>query len=208
MKLRALTNLPRTRREAAFTMVEIAIALGIIAFALIAIIGVLPAGLQANRDNREDTIVNQDARVLIEAIKTGGRDVTSDIGAFVDSVDGTNYAKPNPPLSTPDFIRLLSDTDTNRNGHEFVIRAMSGAVANRESDLGFRYQVHAKITNAVEFANSPRMREQVYEVRLRFAWPVQADGSVNSEANRYVVRTLVSGWHTNGVFYAQRHFQP
>ena len=37
------------------------------AFALIAIIGILPMGLQTQRDNREETLVNQDARLLIEA---------------------------------------------------------------------------------------------------------------------------------------------
>ena len=67
---------------------EIAIALGVIAFALIAIIGILPAGLQVQKDNREETIINQDARLLLEAIKSGGRDVTSDLGVFVVSVDG------------------------------------------------------------------------------------------------------------------------
>ena len=38
--------------------------------------------------------------------------------------------------------------------------------------------------------------------------PVKADGTLATEANRYVVRTLVAGWHTNGVVYAQEFFQP
>ncbi|HLZ53286.1 MAG TPA: prepilin-type N-terminal cleavage/methylation domain-containing protein, partial [Verrucomicrobiae bacterium] len=37
-----------------FTMVEIAICLAIIGIALVAIIGVLPAGLNVQRDNREE----------------------------------------------------------------------------------------------------------------------------------------------------------
>src|SRR5687768_9847064 len=64
-----------TRSIAAFTMVEIAIALGIIGFALVAIIGILPAGLQVQRDNREDTIINQEGTYFMEAIRNGAQDM-------------------------------------------------------------------------------------------------------------------------------------
>jgi hypothetical protein len=52
-------------------MVEIAIAIGVIGFALVAIIGILPAGLNVQRDNRSETIINQDATFWLEAIKSG-----------------------------------------------------------------------------------------------------------------------------------------
>src|SRR5688500_18484173 len=63
------SSLPRAAR--AFTLIEIAICLGIIAFALVAIIGILPAGLQVQRDNREETIINQEGTYLLEAIRNG-----------------------------------------------------------------------------------------------------------------------------------------
>src|SRR5687767_8145573 len=67
---------PLQRREVrAFTLIEIAICLGIIAFALVAIIGILPAGLQVQRDNREDTIINQDGTYLLEAIRNGAEGI-------------------------------------------------------------------------------------------------------------------------------------
>src|SRR5688572_14957475 len=80
----------REHDQSAFTMVEIAIALAVIAFALVAIIGILPTGLQVQRDNREDALINQDARLLVEAIKTGGRDdwAESDLGSFVLYTNG------------------------------------------------------------------------------------------------------------------------
>lgn len=206
--------------EAGFTMVEIAIALGVIAFALVAIIGILPAGLQVQKDNREETIINQDARVLLEAIKSGCRDVTSDLGAFVTDVDQTNYSAPNPPLSTANLIQLLSDTTTN---HTIIFNAMSGGIASRGSELGFRYQVVNHVINATGDTNLlPQRRlfggvgefmfsgltNQIHDVRLRFAWPVKADGKLGSEANRYVARTLIAGWHTNGVMYGQQYYNP
>ena len=54
-------------------MVEIAISLAIIGFALVAIIGVLPIGMNVQKDNREETIVNQDATVFMNAIRSGAR---------------------------------------------------------------------------------------------------------------------------------------
>src|SRR5258706_1301219 len=57
----------------AFTMIEIAIALGVIGFALVAIIGILPTGLEVQRDNRSETIINQDGTFWMEAIRNGAR---------------------------------------------------------------------------------------------------------------------------------------
>src|SRR5689334_7452834 len=62
-----------TRHASGFTMVEIAISLAIIGIALVSIIGVLPIGLNTQRDNREETLINQDATVLLGAIRSGAR---------------------------------------------------------------------------------------------------------------------------------------
>lgn len=66
-------KLIRQSSPRAFTMIEIAIALAVIAFALVAIIGVLPTGINVQKDNREDTIVNQDGPYWMEAIRTGAK---------------------------------------------------------------------------------------------------------------------------------------
>jgi type II secretory pathway pseudopilin PulG len=54
-----------------FTMIEIAISIGVIGFALVAIIGILPAGMNVQKDNREDTVINQDANFFMQAIRNG-----------------------------------------------------------------------------------------------------------------------------------------
>jgi prepilin-type N-terminal cleavage/methylation domain-containing protein len=84
----ALRNAPAAlRTSAGFTMIEIAICLAIIGFALVAIIGVLPLGMHTQRDVREATIINQDATVLLEAIRTGARgadDLTNHVYQIVN----------------------------------------------------------------------------------------------------------------------------
>ena len=94
-------------------MVEIAICLAIIGIALVAIIGVLPLGLNVQRDNREETLVDQDATVFIENIRNGTRgldDLTNYVYAITNSwtfygattnsgVNGYTYA--NFSITTP-----------------------------------------------------------------------------------------------------------
>jgi len=199
----ALAPRAHPAREAAFTMVEIAISIGVIAFALVAIIGILPTGLQTHRDNREDTIVNQDARVLLEAIKSAGRDVTSDLGSFVVMTNGV--AVPSG-YHTTNLVQLLSDTTaTNR----IVMNSIAGGVAMRGSDLAFKYEIRSVVvpSDLGGSAWSSANGFTAYEVRLRFAWPVSPIGNVNSEANTYIVRSLVTGYRdpTNSLIYAQEY---
>jgi len=69
-------------------MVEIAISLAVIGIALVAIIGVLPLGMRAQRSNREATIINQDVTIFIEAIRNGARgldDLTNYVYAITNS---------------------------------------------------------------------------------------------------------------------------
>ena len=75
--------------ERAFTMIEIAVSLAIIGFALVAIIGVLPIGMNVQKDNREETIINQDSTVFMNAIRSGSMgldDLTNYVMAITNSV--------------------------------------------------------------------------------------------------------------------------
>jgi type II secretory pathway pseudopilin PulG len=62
---------PRSVAPRAFTIIEIALCLGIIGFALVAIIAVLPRGLDVQKHNRQETIVAQDAEIWMGAIRSG-----------------------------------------------------------------------------------------------------------------------------------------
>ena len=205
MNTRAALLLIQRRRQAAFTMVEIAISIGVIAFALVAIIGILPTGLQTQRDNREDTIVNQDARVLLAAIKSGGRDVSSDLGSFVITTNGVAVG---PNYQTTNLVQLLCDTTTN---NYIVMSSIAGAVANRGSDLGFKYEIKSLVAptdlGGAAWSGTNGNDFTAYEVRLRFAWPVLPSGTVNSEASTYIVRALVTGYRdpVNSIIYAQEY---
>jgi hypothetical protein len=81
----------------AFTMIEIAIALGVIAFALVAIIGVLPVGLNVQKESNQDAIISQDGPFFLNAIGNGGPiNASPSLGSFdfltnyIDSITITN----------------------------------------------------------------------------------------------------------------------
>jgi hypothetical protein len=80
-------------------MIEIAVSLAIIGFALVAIIGVLPFGMNVQQANREETIINQDATVLMDAIRNGAQgldDLTNYVLAITNEVKLYTYGSPKP----------------------------------------------------------------------------------------------------------------
>src|SRR5208282_4413959 len=84
----------RRQGELGFTMVEIAMAIGVIGFALVAIIGILPAGMTVQQSNREDTLVAQDAPYFLDAIRNGCVLNTNRFGENNQSLDFlTNYVE-------------------------------------------------------------------------------------------------------------------
>ena len=72
---------------------EIAISLAIIGIALVAIIGVLPIGMNVQQDNRQQTVVGQDASVFMDAIRNAALGL-DDLTNYVYSINNawTKYA--------------------------------------------------------------------------------------------------------------------
>jgi type II secretory pathway pseudopilin PulG len=94
-------------------MVEIAISLAIIGIALVGIIGALPLGMRMQRDNREQTVINQDATIFMEAIRSGTRgldDLTNYVFMITNTYAHAAYSNFNGGaqivglLSTPEFV--------------------------------------------------------------------------------------------------------
>ena len=83
-----------------FTMIEIALCLAVIGFALIAIIGVLPIGMNVQKENRWETVVDEDAFVWMNALRGGGRGY-DDLTNFVVSITNTVTTLAGGPNSAP-----------------------------------------------------------------------------------------------------------
>jgi type II secretory pathway pseudopilin PulG len=125
------------RSEVAFTMIEIAICLAVVGFALAAIIGVLPLGMSVQKENREETIINQDGNVFLNGIRNGELgldDLTNYVVAITNWVSeydgigkprsynfGYNYtnsfqngAPMSPPMGISNGFRIIGLLSTPR----------------------------------------------------------------------------------------------
>ncbi len=153
----------RRRGCTGFTMVEIAISLAVVAIALVAIMGVLPTGMRVQKDNREETIINQDGTYLIEAIRSGsiGLDRLTNHFEWIrisNRVANVRYNIGRAPddlqngfqilgfLATPKYEllqgRLVTNTITAR------VRSISGSAAEQGSgsrDFQFAYLLQSEV---------------------------------------------------------------
>jgi hypothetical protein len=207
------------RAERAFTMVEIALSLAVVAFALVAIIGVLPTGMTVQKDNREDIIISQEGRFWIEAIKGGARGV-DDLPYYVEEITVTNngvrlfnivnnFAN---PLPSRDIVALLGLPRSNPNATNDAavarVRAITGAASEKGTNnlAPFRYQLRAEISPVIALPpglaqNNPdvqafndAMSRNLWDIRLVLRWPVVERGNgwyVGN--NRKTFRARVAG---------------
>lgn len=192
-------------------MVEIAISIAVVAFALVAIVGVLPTGLQVQKDNREETIVNADGAYLLEAIRTGNDHLgllsNAVYYASVGYKDGSRdqFANEDGTLDGQRIIGLLSTPRSRTTaGVSNVIawvRGLNGTAIDRDPnarDVAFRYQLISEVipytgfpsefTNRLstnELARIRRLEASLYEVRLTMRWPLFRD-SVTAPDNARV----------------------
>lgn len=208
-----------SRRTRAFTMVEVALSLAIVAFAMVAIIGVMPMGLNVQKENREETIISQDAAVILEAIRAGNS--SSNLTALSSAcmqmqgpITALAVGSNSPAL---DIVRRLSiprwDTSYVTNLVQGHFRAMSGNLgdtATAANQMAFSYVVTSEVTNFTASPTIPTngvgyLTNNLYEVKLTFQWPVY-DGApgvfpTRVGEKRLVVRTFISGQlvkETNG----------
>jgi len=97
-----------------FTIAEVTMAVGIVAFGLVAVFSILPFGLTAQKDNREETIIRYEAEYWFAALEAGGLNLESMDrveSVELNATDGTGYSiyninrhdlRPNDPSNSND----------------------------------------------------------------------------------------------------------
>lgn len=92
----------RAAAVSAFTMIEIALCIAVVAIAMVAIIGVLPAGLNVQKQNREESLLTQDAELLLNALR-GGQTRLQDLLNYADRVTLIRQYRDRAPARTNHF---------------------------------------------------------------------------------------------------------
>jgi hypothetical protein len=209
------TNTPK--RRCAFTMVEIALSIAVVAFALVAILGVLPTGMTVQKDNRDDNIINQEGRYWLEAIRSGSKGL-EDITNYVESITVTNltdkkavvFENPKDQLTSVDIMALLSTPKFNQQGDtnrvSARVKAITGPAAEKgplTNEFSFRYELQVEVTpnymgaltnDLARLAQAAALSQTLHELRLTLRWPVVQRGNgwfVGN--NRKTFRARVAG---------------
>ena len=190
-------------------MIEIAIALGVIGFALVAIIGILPAGMNVQRETHQDITIGQDGAFLLEAIRNGGPALGNGTSTSLDFL--TNYVDfitvgTNTYNNLGSGQRILGLLSTPGNATSARIRGLTGAATEQNGSnatIAFRYKMDVEIEPfatpspaAVDdnFNNeSNYLANNLYELRLKFSWPVLSVNTGKVGPGRQTYRSLVSG---------------
>ncbi len=199
-------------------MVEIAISLAVVAFALVAIIGVLPRGLNAQRDNRTESTINLDAQYWMDALRSssqGADELTNYVKAIHINDNGTDvtFTFGSPGATTfsngRDIVGLVSNPEPSANIRVDTVAINGSAVEKTgpDSEVAFGYRMYVRIeaaknvalTNAVVSETSLAENQQalkylmreIYSIRLEFAWPLVNGRPGNG---RQTYRNVVQGW--------------
>ena len=139
------------RKEAAFSLVEVTLALGIIAFAFIAILGMIPVGLTASREAAESvatSLIAQDAFTKVQA----KLNTESAFTTFNVSLSGT------PPKDYVFFYNTDGGYITDGND-----------VSKLRSSTQFR----AEISGGNMASYPPNISSDVLKcVTVRISWPI------------------------------------
>jgi len=161
----------RARALAAFTMIEIAIAIAVIGFALVAIIGVLPTAMRVQQDNRADTLIDQDGVYFMEAIRHGSQGL-DDLRNYVYEVNfiemdpNTRDIKTVPATIIPPkrIIGALSTPlgySLNNDSYQVIrveakVHSISGAAIEKDPQMPatFDYLLTSEVTPFFAFDSS------------------------------------------------------
>lgn len=129
-------------------MVEIALCIAIVAFAMVAIIGVLPTGVRVQRDNREETVVNADGSLWLEAIR-GGAQGLDELTNYVDLITirySTGPATFQEQRWTFGDGKTSGGTNTFTNGVQIVgLLSIPKYGMQPDKDKETQYEVHAYV---------------------------------------------------------------
>jgi uncharacterized protein (TIGR02598 family) len=155
-------KLPSNHSRAGFSLVEVALALGVAAFCLVPVFGLLPVGLNSNRNTFE---------------QTSAANVAS---AIVTDLRATALVSPPMDQTTPSYGVTIPGAPTSSSPVTFFVRqdgTRLGAVgANADPTLfpHYRVTIYFTSTNPAAAASDPN---NATAARILITWPALADGS-------------------------------
>lgn len=138
-------------RRRAFSLVEVAIALGIVSFVIIAILGLFPIGFKNAQESRRETRASYIAEQIVKDIQSPA---STNVRVFYGST---------PPLSSLRLNLAMGGTNVfgcdSANRLSVLLGAEEYKNVNNDSSLDFLVQI--AVTPALAFSNLARLDVEV-----------------------------------------------
>jgi len=130
------------RRQSGFSLVEVVLAVGVISFAFVAILGLLPAGLTQFRQAMDNSIASQIAQRIIMDAQQSDFDILTDTAhrqaSSVDPFRARSFSASDAAKSSPLYIRYFDE-----QGNEIIPQGMFPTATEAVSIV---YHVNTRIT--------------------------------------------------------------
>ena len=179
-----------------FTIAEVTMAVGIVAFGLVAVFSILPFGLTAQKDNREETIIRYEAQYWFAALQAGGLPLEEmDRVKRVELTDA-NATVPRrhtfDPSGSPDWqvnvCGWLSAPDDVVKAKFARVWALNGSLFDRlsTSEFSFNYFMETQVEPIGDSGS---------RITLTFYWPITGpiEDALNSDSIDDIVNDRVAG---------------
>ena len=208
----------KNRYFRAFTMPEVALAVGVVAFGLVAVFSVLPFGIKAQRDNRDDTVIRYEGEYWAEALLGEGLDL-ADLSRveMVQTYDG-NTTKPlvfsyptKPPEVTDDgksfergawardvcgwLSRPASDEQGNvisPHGNFALVKSFNGSLFDRKfGDANMAGDENRDLAFGYILEVVPEMIDggKGCRLRLKFSWPLSEEDYIGIRSGAVTLKS-------------------
>src|SRR5947209_6065666 len=164
-------------RRSAFSLVEVVLALGIVSFAIVAILGLIPTGLQTSHSSQDETRAAQIAQSILSTM-------ASQAQTQFNSISFQEYDPNGSPLGPISFdLSSLNGTSTgwaaNNEGEVFAATSPARFLAypfgppSRPADTAPTYAIQ------ISFNSSPTGFDATYanEVTVSVFWPANASAA-------------------------------
>lgn len=151
-----MISLQRSRLSAtSFTLVEVVLALGVIGFAIVAIIGVLPVGLSTGRSAQDETRAAQIAQDIFASLASQTQ--TNYNNATINQPPNFNYAV---PLNRNYNYQPLGATNDGQLSPTYTSEPYKIFLSTNSSPTGFDAGFACKITVRVAWPGSAPSQNQ------------------------------------------------
>lgn len=185
-----------------FNMVEIVLAIGVVAFGITGVMALLPPALNANRDTVNDVFVDEaisKMRLLFETFFEPNFDTYISSGNYIaEKADGeitdtevANFQSTYSP-ATMETKKLFSDTNLHnlfrifRDGNVYYLNSVDGETASAVHVLLYKEKIPEETvgvgTGQITFSEG---FGEGYRIYMIFSWPVTA--SWNARQKRTVI---------------------